>query len=472
MEKSKVVFRVDGSAQIGLGHLVRCIALAQMLCDIFEITFISRDIPLQIVKNLKDNNFTLYQIDDELSFFSEIQQGDILVLDGYDFDIEYQKKIKSKDCKLVCIDDLHDQEFVADLIINHAPGLSVSNYRAQAYTQFALGPEYALLRPAFLNQSKIQTKTLEKNDTVLICFGGLDHKNISLISLQVVLGFERFKKIILITGASYQFFDTIETIIKNDKRIVYYHAIDEDKMVELMRSADIVIVPASGILLESLAVGPIIISGMYTDNQKLIFERYKNSGAFISAESFSYDDLYKAVNDALLKKNNHTLFFDGLSGKRILKKFFALTLTLRKATADDCELLFNWVNDQSVRANAINKESILWEKHKLWYASKIKSADTYLLILQLSGKPVGQVRYEREGDCLIVDYSIDKEYRNQGLGKIILEKSLEYLSGKSIKAYVLPGNLASAKIFESLEFIQTETETVNDVICNVYQLHL
>ena len=42
----------------------------------------------------------------------------IVVLDGYHFDTNYQTKIKQKGCKLVCIDDLHDKHFVADIIIH------------------------------------------------------------------------------------------------------------------------------------------------------------------------------------------------------------------------------------------------------------------------------------------------------------------------------------------------------------------
>ena len=43
--KGLVKVRADGSAEIGLGHLVRCIALAEMLQDDFDIEFCSMAMP-------------------------------------------------------------------------------------------------------------------------------------------------------------------------------------------------------------------------------------------------------------------------------------------------------------------------------------------------------------------------------------------------------------------------------------------
>ena len=46
--KPKVYIRTDGSPEIGLGHLTRCIALAYMLKKDFAITFVCKEIPEKI----------------------------------------------------------------------------------------------------------------------------------------------------------------------------------------------------------------------------------------------------------------------------------------------------------------------------------------------------------------------------------------------------------------------------------------
>ena len=65
----KVYFRVDGSAQIGLGHLVRCIALAQMLQEEFSVHFISKEIPGEIIRQIEDSRFVFSRINSEDDFF-------------------------------------------------------------------------------------------------------------------------------------------------------------------------------------------------------------------------------------------------------------------------------------------------------------------------------------------------------------------------------------------------------------------
>ena len=147
---NKIYIRVDGNSDIGLGHVTRCIALAHMLKVDYEIRFYSKFIPDSICNELFSNGIELKKINDEASFLNAIESRQIVVLDGYKFDTEYQRQIKSRGAKLICIDDLHDKKFYADLIINHAPGVKPENYSAQYYTQFCLGPEYALLRPVFL----------------------------------------------------------------------------------------------------------------------------------------------------------------------------------------------------------------------------------------------------------------------------------------------------------------------------------
>jgi len=267
---SDIFFRNDSNATIGLGHLVRSLALAQMLKDDFNVIFACQDIPENMVTVIKEKGFSCLRIVNEAQFFSQIKFGDIVVLDGYQFDTEYQKIIKSSGCKLVCIDDLHNQEFFADLIINHSPGVLPQDYLAQTYTKFALGLEYALIRPKFLEQAKLE-RTIEKLDTIFICFGGSDPNNFTLKILKVVLGFERFKKVLVVTGSEYQSTECIKAIVDTDSRVEHFQNVGETQMLSIMLRAEFAIVPASSISIEILHVGLILFTGITIDNQKNIY---------------------------------------------------------------------------------------------------------------------------------------------------------------------------------------------------------
>lgn len=303
--KPKVYIRTDGSPEIGLGHLTRCIALAYMLKKDFAITFVCKEIPEKISRELDESQFALLKIDDSV-FFDLLKPKDIVILDGYHFNTNYQKIIKAKGGKLVCIDDLHDKEFVADLIINHAPGMKPGDYQAKPYTQFALGFKYSLLRPAFLEQAKKKRK-IETTETVMICFGGADYKNLTESTLKVVLEFDELKKIIVITGSAYNYLDRLSQLIQTDKRVVHFHSVGEDQMVAIMQNTDLAIVPASGILFEALAVGCRVIFGYYVENQKYFSDYLKH----ISIDEICIDDMnlgLTKLKKAIRTKSNKDYF--------------------------------------------------------------------------------------------------------------------------------------------------------------------
>jgi len=92
--QTKVYIRVDGSAQIGLGHLVRCIALAQMLKNEFALHLVSKEVPANMIEEISQYGVAFTNIETEDSFFSMLAGKEIVILDNYYFETGYQKKIK------------------------------------------------------------------------------------------------------------------------------------------------------------------------------------------------------------------------------------------------------------------------------------------------------------------------------------------------------------------------------------------
>lgn len=321
--QNKVFIRADGSSKIGLGHLVRCLALAQMLKENFSIHFFSLKIPESIVKEIVEQGFSINKIKSEEEFFYQLSGSEIVVLDHYGLDSNYQKRIKGIGCKLACIDDLHEKEFFADLIINHAPGIKEGDYIAQSYTQFALGLDNVLLRPAFLEQAR-KPRVIEKINTVFICFGGADFKNLTQKVLKIVCEFNNFESIIVVTGIAYSFDKQLNEFILSQSNIKRYHNVGEFQMLKLMSQSDLLIVPASGILLEAFSTGAMIISGMYVDNQKLAFEEFKRLNLIISAEDFSVKALKDALINVISFPSKHEKSIDGKQKERMLEKFNSL----------------------------------------------------------------------------------------------------------------------------------------------------
>jgi UDP-2,4-diacetamido-2,4,6-trideoxy-beta-L-altropyranose hydrolase len=470
-----VKIRTDASPQIGLGHLMRCIALANMLKEHFNITFFCREIPENLVNELAKSSFKLKNIANETIFFAHLKSRDIVVIDGYDFDTEYQKRIKKIGCKLVCIDDLHDKVFLADLIINHAPGVEPKEYQAQPYSQFALGLEYALLRPAFLKQAK-NKKIIEKIETVLICFGGSDYKKLTESSISIVSTFSEFKKIIVITGPCYQYSDSLQELLSMDNRIIHYHSVGEEEMTCLMVEADLAIVPASSILYEAMATGLIVITGMSTNNQKIIYSKIISQKKVFDAKQFKPEHLKDALNKSLIRRNAKIAidinYFKN-SEIRILKIFqqlqISLFLELRKIESSDLDITYKWAIDPVIRSRSFTKHIISMQEHKIWFCKKLNEKTSLFLIAELFGKVIGSIRFDIEEGKAMISYLVDTVFHGKGLGTVLLHKGIEYLltiekEGKinEISGLVMKDNIPSIRAFERLGFVPvTQNNYIN-----------
>lgn len=310
----RVYFRVDGNPELGLGHLIRCIAFGQAIKGRFAIIFVCKDIPDKIASDVISNNFKLLKIEGESVFVNQLVRSDVVILDGYSFDLAYQIQIKSLGCKLVCLDDLHNRSFAADLIINVAPGIAPKDYHAARDTRFALGPDYALLRRAFLRPPG--RKVINKLESVFICFGGADLRNLTESVLKIIVAIPYFKRILVVTGASFNKMNSLQNI--SDSKVEYFHTLNEFEIHDLMCQSDLAIVPASGILFEALVSGCKVISGYCVDNQMDIYNGFLAAGAIVGAHRFAEDDLRKAI----LRIPDHVFnkVVDGNSPNRLLKE--------------------------------------------------------------------------------------------------------------------------------------------------------
>lgn len=482
----RIIFRGDSAANIGVGHVYRLIAIAYMVRGEYDCLFISHDFPEFLKQELAKLEIPFYNVpiidypspdekgkDDELAFDMEgvIGSNDIVITDGYWFGPGYQKAIKAAGSRLICIDDLHDQLFYADLIINHAPDVQESDYVAQSYTRFALGGDYAILRPSFLMQATCKRQNAIP-ESVFICFGGSDKKKLTQEVLKVARQYEVFKKLIVVTGPASIHWHMIDEYVASDDRIDHYHSVDEEKMLTLMKEADLAIVPASNMLMECLATGLKVIAGTYADNQTKLLKGYTNQGAVISAGSFAETDLRNAIDLALMPGALETAYFDGLSGKRIARRISELSLSLRKLQESDCRLLFEWANDLDTRQNAINTKTISWKDHVVWFDSKINSDDTKIFILEDNATPLGQVRYDLKEERWIISYSIDARFRGRGLGTQVIRLSLPYMKGYVVSAAVKPDNKPSIRVFESLNFQKKPDVAINNEVLYIYETYI
>jgi UDP-2,4-diacetamido-2,4,6-trideoxy-beta-L-altropyranose hydrolase len=473
MEK-KVYIRADGDNQIGLGHLVRCIALGQMLLIDFEISFFCLECPAKLVTEIESLGFSLTKIRTDDEFLKLLTGDEIVVLDHYQLASSFQKLVKETGCKLVCIDDIHEKHFYADLIVNTAPGINASDYNAETYTQFALGLNYALLRPPFLKSWV--NKSHKKETSIMVCFGGSDSRNLTQTVVEVLKKDLRFSLVNIIIGAGYNNPVMLSESIKNDERFKLFISVNASQMAEIIQESALAIVPSSGILSEVLALNTPAISGFYVQNQINVFNNFKKLNAFISAEGFSADSIINSIEEYFNEVKNPSIpVIDGKSGDRVLNCFRQLWLekdvVLKYAEEKDLTQTYKWASDNAMRKFFFNAKPITLEEHSSWFLNKIKDHNCVYLLGILNGKCFGSLRFEKDIDDAIISFVIDPAYQSKGLGTILLKLGINFLTSDcrfkgvvAVKAEVLCGNTSSLKVFRKLGY--NESMSHDKSICH------
>jgi len=146
---------------------------------------------------------------------------------------------------------------------------------------------------------------------------------------------------------------------------------------------------------------------------------------------------------------------------------------LRKATIEDAKLLFEWANDDEVRATAVIKKKIVWGEHINWLTNKLKNNQSHIYILtENTNVNIGIVRFDKEHDLFVISYFIDNLHRKKGMGQLILqlgfEKMRKIAPQSKFKGSVQKDNMASNRIFEKLGFRLEKTEIIENNTFNIY----
>lgn len=319
-----ILFRADGNAVTGLGHLYRLFSLVEIFKPSYEFVFVTKEtstasvIPKDYNKTIIPKSITTEQ---EADWFASnfSPKTHLIIADGYQFTSAYQKNIKRKGFKLIYIDDLATEYMYADVVINHSPYLEESHYKKEPYTRLALGTKYALLRPLFLEEAKT-SRTISVVDTAFVCFGGADPYNLSLKAVEALLQIKEFKNIHVVLGGAYQHEEIFNLEKSFPDTIKTHQNLSEETLINVMRECNFAIAPASTILYELCCVKMPILSGYYVDNQELIYK------GFLANEA-----IYKGGN---MKTHETTVFSSKI--KTILKdQKFNRQIEAQKKLFDD-----------------------------------------------------------------------------------------------------------------------------------------
>jgi UDP-2,4-diacetamido-2,4,6-trideoxy-beta-L-altropyranose hydrolase len=467
LTKPTIIFRADGNSEIGLGHISRCLALAETVSENYSIHFAVQDPDdgvLRAIGKITDTIIILPRLAPANPIFVEelnpyLKGNEIVVLDGYHFTEAYERNAKERALAVVSIDDIPNRPFLADVIFNFCGAIPVSVYSRAYYTQVFLGLDYLFLRSPFLKQA---FKKKEYNDRLFLNMGGADPNNATLKVLTELIQLKYTGKIEVVVGNSYLHADSLRPLLNAHKSITVRKGLDADEMFDVMTACAIAIVPPSTVALEFLTTGGLLFLYQTADNQALLngyLVEKKLAHEFRSVE-FNSSSSMKPLFETMV--NNQKGCIDGLSAARIKKIFSNLSLagevSIRRVTQADCEQCFQWANDPEARKYSYTTEPIPWENHVRWFTNKLADSTCVYFIAQHNTDRIGQIRFDSTDtpDCYQISYSIDKEWRGKGLSHPLLIKGIEELrkikSVRQVIGYVQAKNTSSDKAFQRAGF--------------------
>ena len=304
---TNIIIRLDASNEIGFGHISRCLVLAKSIRLKSNICFVSKYMPKEFLQKIIHEGFKFLKIDDDNNF--KIFKASIVVLDGYKFNSTYQQKVKLVAKKLICIDELRDIYYHADIIINNQPCLKPKDFLCKKGTKIYSGLEFSMLRKEFISVSKkkIKNKKIIDKKTFFICFGGSDPSNFSEKIAKILLNRYKNCQINLVLGSGYEHKPRF-----SHNNIKIFKTLNPNNLIKLIKKSDIAILPASTIMLEAFCVGVPIISGWYTNKQKKTLECLHKSGYILNC-----GDYRKSFENKMLRLIN---IIDDKSSNKLIEK--------------------------------------------------------------------------------------------------------------------------------------------------------
>lgn len=208
---TRILFRADAGLEIGTGHVMRCLTLADALrAEGADTVFVTREhrghvIPAiagrgHRIQVLPGNTGTPYgahlappphtrwlEADwraDAAATRSALEAGGAgwLVVDHYALDAQWQEAALPPGVSLLVLDDLADRPHRADVLLDQNAGREASDYegRVPAGCDLRIGPAHALLRPEFARlrpEALARREALTRPETLLITLGGIDKDN-------------------------------------------------------------------------------------------------------------------------------------------------------------------------------------------------------------------------------------------------------------------------------------------------------
>ena len=488
-----LLIRSDAGGHIGMGHVMRCLALAQAWRHRNGPLAVAMAHGESLVKaRLQSENVEVVSLGVDPGGEDDARQTGILaagrgarwiVADGYQFGAAYQKSLRlslsKARCRFLSVDDFrHASHYYADAILDQNIGLDQSSIYddREHYTSLLAGARYVMLRREFQEWQGFsrQVKPAPARK-ILVTLGGGNADAIMRRIVKAISKIGRFQfECKIVIGPGCQHLESLESIAAAGRQSITLLKAVAD-MAGLMAWADMAVSGAGSTAWELAFMGVPALLVILAENQEPVAQRLDREGAARSIgwhSALTESDIAAAIERLAGSPERRMCMsaagqrlIDGKGAERVAEFLDGIRYTFRPARESDCERLWKLANDPTVRDASFNSEPIEWESHVRWFREKIKDPNcVFQVVVDDTDAVMGQIRYDITGAEAVVSISLDERFRGAGLGSSVIRSGADSVFHSTdvvvIHAYTRATNTASQRAFDKAGFVRWGDQTV------------
>jgi spore coat polysaccharide biosynthesis predicted glycosyltransferase SpsG/ribosomal protein S18 acetylase RimI-like enzyme len=445
-----LLLRADAGPSIGVGHLSRCVALAEAA--------VARGWPVVLAGEVEGGGWLVDRLStldvpvvpaDSLATRAKELGADVVLVDHYGLGELPEVRAVSR---LVSMEDGHFGRRAADVVVD--ANLFTAARPADGSPVVLAGPDFAPMRRDVVAARAARTARAGGPLRVVVVMGG----GATGEAVSAALTALRDTGVPLAVRA----LSTAAVQVPAGPGQRFTVEPPTPRLPELLAEADLVVSAAGVTLLELCCVGVPAALVQLADNQAAGYRAALDQG--LAAGLGTVADLPSApprlrdlLTDADARARLAGAASAAVDGRGVDRILDACELTIRPATDADAALLLGWRNDPDTLAWSHGNQPVAEPVHRAWLHRSLTNPDRLLLVAE-AGHPVGTVRFDRaEADIWEVSITVAPRDRGTGLAARILTVGEGALRARQPAAAILANvhedNAPSQKLFRRAGYV-------------------
>ncbi|NJL50245.1 MAG: UDP-2,4-diacetamido-2,4,6-trideoxy-beta-L-altropyranose hydrolase [Blastochloris sp.] len=476
--RPSVVFRCDASAEIGVGHVMRCMALGEAFRLLgHSVLFAVTPETLKAAPALLGSGQKFVTIaanaDSQQAQADQIaatvERPVVLVVDHYGLDRDFESACRRFAYRVLVLSDgpgrTHDCDVLLDSAREAAP------YRGFVPTEAEIlaGPSFAPIALCFAQAQPSALRRRLSTDAVhriLVSFGGSDPAGWTELVLRHAPRFGGGIAVDVVLGSATSHLDRLVTEFAD--RATFH--VDTTDMAGLMSRADLAIGACGSSSFERCILGLPTVAVPVASNQTGVARLLADSGAaiIVPGSERSTDLLEDRVRHLIADREARThisksaaALVDGRGSQRVALAVSQASprARLRLAEPADRDLLLTWQLEPGARTYSRDTSPPTEESHIAWFEKTLADPNRWLMIFETNGVSVGSVRLDRlpaPEPTFEVSVLVSEAHRGAGTGTAALRAARKIAAPHVVLiAEIDDRNVASQRAFAAAGFVQT-----------------